>query len=111
MAGETLQGVKVAILVTDGFEQVELTEPRQALDQTGADTAHRLSQGRRSARLKFHRLGPISAGRSLPARSSAADAAGAVGAGLLEFEDHLVDSEAVARVGADACDAAVAFGA
>ncbi len=33
-----LKGVKVAILVTDGFEQVELTEPRKALDQAGADT-------------------------------------------------------------------------
>jgi protease I len=30
--------MKVAILVTDGFEQVELTEPRKALDQAGADT-------------------------------------------------------------------------
>ena len=38
MAGETLQGMKVAILVTDGFEQVELTEPRKALDQAGAET-------------------------------------------------------------------------
>ena len=28
----------------------------------------------------------------------------------LEFEDHLVDGETVAGVGADACDAAVAFG-
>ena len=38
MADKTLQGMKVAILVTDGFEQVELTEPRKALDQAGADT-------------------------------------------------------------------------
>ena len=38
MAGETLQEMKVAILVTDGFEQIELTEPRKALDQAGADT-------------------------------------------------------------------------
>jgi protease I len=28
----------VAILATDGFEQVELTEPRKALDQSGATT-------------------------------------------------------------------------
>lgn len=34
-----LNGVKVAILVTDGFEQVELTEPRKSLDAEGADTA------------------------------------------------------------------------
>ena len=33
-----LQGVKVAILVTDGFEQVELTDPKNALDAAGAET-------------------------------------------------------------------------
>ena len=33
-----LNGLKVAILVTDGFEQVELVEPRKALDQAGAET-------------------------------------------------------------------------
>ncbi len=33
-----LKGKKIAILVTDGFEQVELTEPRKALDDAGADT-------------------------------------------------------------------------
>ena len=38
MANQNLQGMKVAILVTDGFEQVELTEPRKALDQAGAQT-------------------------------------------------------------------------
>lgn len=38
MANNTLTGVKVAILVTDGFDQVELTEPRQALDAAGAVT-------------------------------------------------------------------------
>jgi protease I len=34
-----LEGMKVAILVTDGFEQVELVEPRKALDEAGADTS------------------------------------------------------------------------
>lgn len=38
MATDNLKGVKVAILVTDGFEQVELTEPRKALQQAGAET-------------------------------------------------------------------------
>ncbi len=33
-----LDGKKVAILVADGFEQVELTEPRKALDAAGAQT-------------------------------------------------------------------------
>jgi protease I len=38
MAHENLEGLKVAILVDDGFEQVELIEPRKALDQAGAET-------------------------------------------------------------------------
>src|SRR5438874_3125832 len=32
-----LSGKKVAILVADGFEQVEMTEPRKALEEAGAD--------------------------------------------------------------------------
>ncbi len=35
---ENLHGRKIAILATDGFEQSELTEPRKALDQAGAET-------------------------------------------------------------------------
>jgi protease I len=38
MADQTLKGLKIAILATDGFEQVELLEPRKALDQAGAET-------------------------------------------------------------------------
>lgn len=38
MANETLRGLKVAILIEDGFEQVEMVEPRKALDQAGAET-------------------------------------------------------------------------
>src|ERR1700681_2628114 len=37
MTTDTLQGKKVAILVTDGFEQVELLQPRKALDEAGAN--------------------------------------------------------------------------
>ncbi len=33
-----LDGKKVAILVTDGFEQVEMTNPREALEEAGAET-------------------------------------------------------------------------
>lgn len=36
MAEERLAGIRVAALVTDGFEQVELTEPKAALEQAGA---------------------------------------------------------------------------
>ena len=38
MSERSLNGLKVAILVTDGFEQVEMTEPRKALDEAGAET-------------------------------------------------------------------------
>jgi len=35
---QQLSGKRVAILVENGFEQVELTEPRDALDEAGAQT-------------------------------------------------------------------------
>ncbi len=37
MAKSTLTGLKVAILATDGFEQSELSEPRRALLEAGAE--------------------------------------------------------------------------
>jgi protease I len=33
-----LDGMRIAILVADGFEQVELLKPREALDEVGANT-------------------------------------------------------------------------
>ena len=39
MDNKTLTGKKVAILVADGFEQVELTEPKKALEEAGARTS------------------------------------------------------------------------
>ena len=38
MADKQLQGLKVAILATDGVEQAELLKPREALQQAGAET-------------------------------------------------------------------------
>jgi protease I len=38
MADTSLDKLRVAILATDGVEQVELTEPRKALDSAGAKT-------------------------------------------------------------------------
>jgi len=34
----TLKGLKIAILIDKGFEQIELVEPRKALDEAGAET-------------------------------------------------------------------------
>jgi protease I len=41
-----LQGKRVAIIATDGVEQVELTEPRKALDDAGAQTVLIAPKGR-----------------------------------------------------------------
>jgi protease I len=38
MTNSNLQGKRVAILVSDGFEQSELLEPRKALNEAGATT-------------------------------------------------------------------------
>jgi len=38
MPKDNLHGLKIAILVADGFEQVELLEPRKALNEAGAET-------------------------------------------------------------------------
>jgi protease I len=35
---QPLNGMRIAILVDDGFEQVEMTQPREALDKAGAKT-------------------------------------------------------------------------
>lgn len=38
MAKQALTGIRVAILAADGFEQVELTQPKKALEKQGAST-------------------------------------------------------------------------
>jgi protease I len=38
MPNRILEGKRVAILVADGFEQIELTQPREALNEAGAKT-------------------------------------------------------------------------
>jgi protease I len=38
MSAIPLSGLKIAFLVTDGFEEVELVEPRNAIDRAGGDT-------------------------------------------------------------------------
>jgi len=38
MPEKALNGLRVAIICTDWFEQAEMTEPRQALDEAGAET-------------------------------------------------------------------------
>ena len=54
---EDLKGLKVAILVENGFEQVELVEPRAALDQAGAATQIVSPQNRQVRAWKFTEWG------------------------------------------------------
>ncbi|HEY0093143.1 MAG TPA: DJ-1/PfpI family protein, partial [Archangium sp.] len=47
MARKTLKGIRVGVLATDGFEQVELTIPMRALRKRGAQVdVISLHQGR-----------------------------------------------------------------
>ena len=57
MANENLKGLKVAILITDGFEQVEMTEPRKALAQAGAETRIVPPKEKSGSRLELYGLG------------------------------------------------------
>ena len=55
---DRLAGLRVAILITDGFEQVEMTEPRKKLNNNGADDEDRLAQDRDARpRVELHQLG------------------------------------------------------
>jgi protease I len=54
---ENLEGLKVAILVENGFEQVELVDPRRALDQAGAQTQIVSPQNKQVRAWKFTEWG------------------------------------------------------
>jgi protease I len=54
---ENLNGLKVAILVENGFEWVELVEPRKALDQAGGETKIVSPRDRRVKGWKFTEWG------------------------------------------------------
>ena len=43
---DLLSGRRVAILVTQGFEEIEMTSPRQALDDAGAKMLEEFEEGR-----------------------------------------------------------------
>ena len=54
MADRTLEGIRVAVLATDGFEQVELEGPRTALDNAGAKTTLIAPKGGTIYGMKHH---------------------------------------------------------
>ena len=59
MAKKDLTGKRVAILVDEGFEQVELIKPRKALDKVGAKTEIVSPQGRAGKRLESEKMGKV----------------------------------------------------
>jgi protease I len=54
MAEQNLNGIRVAILATDGFEQIELEGPRKALDSAGAKTTVIAPKGGTIYGMKHH---------------------------------------------------------
>ena len=52
-----LEGKKIAILVTHGFEQSEMTEPKKALENAGAKTFVIFSCRRTSERVESYGVG------------------------------------------------------
>ena len=62
---EQLRGKRVAALVANGFEQVELTEPKRALEEAGDSSPRLENRSRPSAtvRGRSSRRAPCAAGR------------------------------------------------
>jgi protease I len=56
---DSLRSKKVAILVADGFEQVEMTEPRMALTDAGATTTLISPNRRRVQAMHHHEKGDV----------------------------------------------------
>jgi protease I len=54
MVERSLEGIRVAILATDGFEQIELEAPRTALDNAGAKTTLIAPKGGSIYGMKHH---------------------------------------------------------
>ena len=54
MAEQDLNGIRVAILATDGFEQIELEDPRKALENAGAKTTVIAPKGGTIYGMKHH---------------------------------------------------------
>jgi protease I len=54
MAEQNLNGTRVAILATDGFEQIELEDPRKALENAGAKTSVIAPKGGTIYGMKHH---------------------------------------------------------
>ncbi len=57
MASENLNGVKVAILVEDGFEQIELVGASGSAQRSWRRDTNCLAKKSMCARLEFHGLG------------------------------------------------------
>jgi putative intracellular protease/amidase len=57
-----ISGKKIAILATDGYEQVELIDPKKNLEKAGATVRRHLHQNRADQRLGQDRLGQVRQG-------------------------------------------------
>ena len=96
MADGRLQGCKVAVLATDGFEQVELTQPVEALKQAGAEVHVVSPKGGRIQGYNHHDKGDMTAVDRELAQASASDYDGLVLPGGVINPDQLrLDEQAI----------------
>ena len=92
MAEQLLQGIRVAILATNGFEEAELVEPKKALEEAGARVLVVAPENGSIYGMKHHdKAGELMADLSLSsAKSEEFDAVvlpgGALNADALRFE-------------------------
>ena len=92
MAEKDLQGLRVAILATNGFEEVELAKPKKALEEVGAHVRVVAPQGGSIYGMKHHdKAGEVNVDSTLSsAKSDDFDAVmlpgGALNADALRFE-------------------------
>lgn len=99
MANATLAGKKIAVLATDGFEQVELTKPVEALRAAGAEVEIVSPKSGEIQGFEHHDKGEaVGVDRTLEA-ANADDYAGLVLPGGVINPDALrIDEEAVAFI-------------
>lgn len=99
MATDTLAGKKIAVLATDGFEQVELTKPVEALRAAGAEVEIVSPKSGEIQGFEHHDKGEaVGVDRTLEA-ANADDYAGLVLPGGVINPDALrIDEEAVAFI-------------
>jgi len=99
MADAVLAGKKIAVLATDGFEQVELTRPVEALKAAGAEVEIVAPKAGRIQGFKHHDKGDWTAvDRTLSEADASAYAGLVLPGGVINPDALRVDKDAIAFI-------------